>query len=113
MPNRTGVNHGPLMLGIETPSLSAANPVLAVSAAASATATVPSALQILCLLLMLLSVSWWSFGGSGKARRSFAASRAHQRLIERDRENERGADHHHLCVGGHVELVQAVRQDAH
>src|ERR1700722_14141470 len=104
MPYRMLVYHGPLVVGVVTPIRSSARAWVAASrptASTAARAACPKCPRIFCLsrIIMCLRLRFVGVKVCGRRRvPSRAAAALDQRLIERDREDQRGADDHHLGV---------------
>src|SRR3984957_5394221 len=113
MPYSTGVNHGPFMLGIDTPTLSAAfagwptSSISPIEATMPAKPALPTVRYFLCITFLLLR------GTDPDTTSTFLAdARAHEGLIQRDRQDQCAADDHHLRVGRNVQQIQAIRENA-
>src|SRR6266849_2943859 len=113
MPYSTGMNQGPFMFGIDTPTLSAAlagwptSRISPIEATMPATPALPKARYCLCITFLLLRVT------SIDTTSAFLAHvRVNERLIQRDGQYQRATDDHHLRVGWNVQQIQAIRENA-
>src|ERR1700720_2801982 len=106
MPYNTGVNQGPLMFGIDTPTLSAAwagSPTSSISpseATRPAEPALPKARYCLCIIFLLLKAT-----DTDTTLTFLADARDHEGLIQRDGQDQCTADDHHLRVGRNVQQI--------
>src|ERR1700744_735536 len=102
MPKRTGVNQGPLTFGMATPIFSAAFAAWPPTPIATVTTAATPSLRKTPYRLFIIPLQLPNIRRISASRSATSAAEA---LVQRNREDQRKADQHHLRVGRHIHEV--------